>query len=239
MRRRDARALIEARCIEAQEQSCRFQLWTMWHGLALIILLSIALGSEYAQASESVDPVAFAAARAIAYQAIPPEAQLDVMASDNSELATESADTVSVILKQKGFEIQRDSSLAVDVGVVLVRGIRQDEGPAPAGGAQQGAVRGDEYTNADRHPEDDPLTRGNLYSSEHGALLSPAHPSADGHVLRVSISVFDRKSGRYVWRGLAERDTVKVSVEASLQQMILALLNHFGETLPETKVPLY
>ena len=217
----------------------RSRVRVFWPLMATVIVLALGWLQAPGSASESVEPLAFATARAVAYRAIPDGAELDVMAANSSELATESADRVALALKQKGFKVLRAAPLAVDVEAVLVRGIRQDQGPASASGAQQGAVRGDQYMNTGKSPADDPLTRGNIFSSEHGALLSPARPHADGHLLRVSISVYDRQSGRYVWRGSAQRETVQVSAEASLQQMILALLNRFGEDLPETQVPLY
>jgi hypothetical protein len=222
-----------------QQQRTPLRSRALWSLMALGVGLVLGCLQGEGAASESVEPLAFATARAIAYRAIADGAELDVMAANNSELATESADRVALILKQKGFEIRRAAPLAVDVDAVLVRGIRQDQGPAPAQGAQQGPVRGDQYAITGQSPADDPLTRGNIFSSEHGALLSPARPHGDGHLLRVSISVYDRQSGRYVWRGSAQRETPQVSVESSLQQMILALLNRFGENLPETTVPLY
>jgi hypothetical protein len=208
--------------------------------LALGIGLAFASPAHLATASESIDPTATARAAATTYRPIPVGSQLDVLPASNSELASDSADSVALILKQKGFKIDETAALVVDVNAVLVRGVSLDQGPAPAQGAQQGPVRGDQYTNTGKSPADDPLTRGNLFSSEHGALLSPVHPDPHHHhLLHVSISVYDRKTGRYVWRGWADRDSPQVSVESSIQQMILGLLAHFGENLPLTELPLY
>jgi len=204
--------------------------------------MTLALGwsQHWAAASESTTPTTVARAGATSYRPIPAGSQLDVLPTNSSELASESADSVALILKQRGFKIDEAAVLVVDVNAVLVRGVSLDQGPAPAQGAQQGPVRGDQYTNTGKSPADDPLTRGNLFSSEHGALLSPANPDPHHHhLLHVSISVYDRKTGRYVWRGWADRDSPQVSVESSIQQMILGLLAHFGENLPPTELPLY
>ena len=208
--------------------------------IACGMMLALGWPQHWAAASEATNPTAVARAGAISYRPIPAGSQLNILPADNSELAIESADSVALILKQKGFKIDEAAALVVDVKAVLVRGASLDQGPAPAQGAQQGAVRGDQYTNTGKSPADDPLTRGNLFSSEHGALLSPANPDPHHHhLLHVGISVYDRKTGWYVWRGWADRDSPQVSVESSIQQMILGLLAHFGENLPSTELPLY
>jgi hypothetical protein len=68
--------------------------------------------------------------------------------------------------------------------------------------------------------------------------LTPAEPQQGGHLLRVSLSVDDRKSGLYVWGGQVERDRLNVDGDSSMQQMVPALLAHFGQSLPQTEVPL-
>ena len=104
--------------------------------------------------------------------------------------------------------------------------------------AQEGTKRGDQYTNYDQSQSGEPLTRGNLFSSENGALLSPAQPKTGGHLLRVSYEVYSRQNGLYVWRGQIERDSLGVGPDASLEQMIPALLAHLGATLEKTEIPL-
>ena len=131
--------------------------------------------------------------------------------------------------------MSRDADYVVDVAAVLVRGVGQDaERLSPI----QGSTRGDEYTNSDKSQSDQPLTQGNLFSSTQGALFNPQEQQRGGHLLRVSLSVYDRKSGLYVWRGQIERDSVEVDAKSSLEQMVPALLNHFGQGLPPTEVPL-
>lgn len=184
----------------------------------------------------SIDANAIAFASATSYTPIPPGASLDVSSAANTRLASDAVELTSGTLQQRGYIMSRDAPLAVDVVAVLVRGVGQDQGvQLPT----QGSVRGDEYTNADQAPSGDPLTQGNLFDNSRGALLTPAEPQHGGHLLRVSLSVYDRKSGLYVWRGQVERDSLDVDVDSSMQQMVPALLAHFGESLPQTEIPLH
>jgi hypothetical protein len=203
---------------------------------AFALLLGQSAQAQDSSANQaSVDANAFAVASATSYAPIPAGALLDVSTADSRELASNAVDLTSGTLEQHGYKISRDAPYAVDVTAVLVRGIGQDQGVSSP---SQGSVRGDEYTNADQLPSGD-LTQGNLFDNSRGALLTPQEVSQTGHLLRVSLSVYDRKSGLYVWRGQVERDTVNVDVDSSMQQMVPALLAHFGQSMPQTEVPLH
>jgi hypothetical protein len=183
----------------------------------------------------SIDADAVAVATATTYRPIPPGSALDVSTAVSSELASDAVELTSGTLKQDGYNVSRDAPYALDVTAVLVRGVGQEQNVPRA---TQGSVRGDEYTNSEKSAANDPLTQGNFFDNTRGAFLSPAQPQRGGHLLRVSLSVYDRKSGLYVWRGQIERDSLEVDVDSSMQQMVPALLAHFGETLPPTAVPL-
>jgi hypothetical protein len=183
----------------------------------------------------SIDASAVATASATTYTPIAAGAALDVSAAADTELAGNAVELTSGTLKQHGYNISRDAPYALDVIAVLVRGVGQEQNVPRA---MQGSTRGDEYTNVENSSGNDPLTQGNFFDSNNGALLSPAEPQRGGHLLRVSLSVYDRKSGLYVWRGQIERDSLEVDVDSSMQQMVPALLAHFGQSLPPTPVPL-
>jgi opacity protein-like surface antigen len=203
---------------------------------AIALLLgqpAMAQDSETTQAA--IDANAIAVASATSYTPIHHGTALDVSSAANTELASDAVELVSGTLKQHGYNVSYDAPYALDVTAVLVRGVGQDRGVQSP---YQGSVRGDEYTNADQAPSNDPLTRGNLFDNSNGAILTPAQPQQGGHLLRVSLSVYDRKSGLYIWRGQIERDSVNVDVDSSMQQMVPALLAHFGQSLPQTEVPL-
>lgn len=184
----------------------------------------------------SLDANAVAIASATTYTPIAAGAALDVSAAAGTKLASDAVELTSGTLKQHGYSVSRDAPYALDVIAVLVRGVGQEQN-APR--AMQGSIRGDEYTDVENHnPSTDPLVQGNFFDNTNGAFLSPAEPQRGGHLLRVSLSVYDRKSGLYVWRGQIERDSLEVDIESSMQQMVPALLAHFGQSLPPTPVAL-
>lgn len=189
--------------------------------------------SDWEQAS--IDGNAVAIVSATTYTSIPAGAALDVSSADGSQLAGNAVELTSGTLKQGGYTISRDAPYALDVTAVLVRGVGQEQN-VPRG--YQGSTRGDGYTNPENTAPGDSLTQGNFFDNTRGAFLSPAEPQRGGHLLRVTLSVYDRKSGLYVWRGQVERDSVEVNVDSSMQQMVPALLAHFGEALPPTAVAL-
>ena len=183
----------------------------------------------------SIDGNAVAIVSATTYTPIPAGAALDVSSADRSQLAGNAVELTSGTLKQGGYAISRDAPYALDVTAVLIRGVGQEQNVPRA---NQGSTRGDGYTNPENTAPGDSLTQGNFFDNTRGAFLSPAEPQRGGHLLRVTLSVYDRKSGLYVWRGQIERDSVEVNVDSSIQQMVPALLAHFGEALPPTAVAL-
>lgn len=183
----------------------------------------------------AIDANAIAIANATSYKPIPAGAAVDVSTAISTELASDAVELTSGTLEQHGYVISRDAPYALDVSAVLVRGVGQEQNPPRA---MQGSVRGDAYTNSEESAANDPLTQGNFFDNTRGAFLSPAEVQRGGHLLRVSLSVYDRKSGLYVWRGQVERDSLEVNVDSSMQQMVPALLAHFGQSLQPTAVPL-
>jgi len=205
---------------------------------SLMALMMAGTGSSSAQQTAAQDdgPAAIALASAVSYTPIPADAPLDMLPADDTDLVNDALELSIRALSQRGHASSRDARYVLNVGAVLVRGIGQDAGLMRL---EEGSKRGDQYTNADKSPYGEPLTAGNLFNSEDGAVLSPARPQTGGHLLRISYEVYDRKSGLYVWRGQIERDSIEVGPDASLQQMIPALLSHFGASLPQTEVPLH
>ena len=202
-------------------------------GLALALTCSAATAQE--TASQDSGPAAVATASAISYAPIPVNAALDIVPAEDTELANDAMERTIQALAARGHTVSVDAPYVLTVGAVLIRGIGQDAGVARA---QEGTKRGDQYTNYDQSQSGEPLTRGNLFSSEDGALWNPAQPNLGGHLLRVSYEVYSRQNGLYVWRGQIERDSLGVGPDASLQQMIQALIAHFGATLEPTEIPL-
>src|SRR5688572_5228113 len=186
-------------------------------------------------AAQDDGPAAIAIASAISYRQIPADAALDILPADDTDLVNDALELSVQALSQRGHPRSSDAGYVVNINAVLVRGVGQDAGLMRL---EEGSKRGDQYTDADKSPYGERLTAGNLFNSEDGAVLSPARPQTGGHLMRISYEVYDRKSGLYVWRGQIERDSIEVGPDASLQQMIPALLQHFGTSLPQTEVPL-
>lgn len=203
--------------------------------LALLGLPAMAQDSPSNWEQASIDGAAVAIASATSYTPIPAGVAFDVSTPDSSEIASDAVELTSGTLKQSGFKISRDAPYAIDVTAILIRGVGQEQ-TVPR--VTQGTVRGDGYTNPENTTPGDSLTQGNFFDNTRGALLSPAEPQRGGHLLRVTLSVYDRKSGLYMWRGQVERDSLEVDVDSSMQQMLPALLAHFGETLAPTAIAL-
>src|SRR5262245_23841402 len=208
---------------------------TLAASLVALAMAWVAPSSAQQNASQNDGPAAIATASAVSYTAIPADAALDILPADDTDLVNDALELSVQTLSQRGHASSPDARYVLNVGAVLVRGIGQDAGLMRL---EEGSKRGDQYTNADKSPYGEPLTAGNLFNSEDGAVLSPAQPQTGGHLLRVSYEVYNRKSGLYVWRGQIERDSIEVGPDASLQQMIPALLSHFGDSLEKTEVPL-
>jgi hypothetical protein len=204
--------------------------------LMALVMAGAAPSSAQQTAAQGDDgPAAIATASAVSYTPIPADATLDMLPADDTDLVNDALELSVQALSQRGHASSPDARYVLNVNAVLVRGIGQDAGLMRL---EEGSKRGDQYTNADKSPYGEPLSAGNLFNSEDGAVLSPARPQTGGHLLRVSYEVYDRKSGLYVWRGQIERDSLEVNVDSSIQQMVPALLAHFGETLPPTAIPL-
>lgn len=201
----------------------------------LLVQSALAQDASLDLEQAAIEPSAVAVASATSYTPVPAGTALDVSTAQTSEVASDAVELTSGTLKQHGYTISRDAPYALDVTAVLVRGIGQEQNPPRA---TQGSVRGDAYTNSEESSANDPLTQGNFYDNTRGAFLSPVEVQRGGHLLRVSLSVYDRKSGLYVWRGQVERDSLEVDVDSSIRQMVPALLAHFGQALPPTDVPL-
>jgi hypothetical protein len=204
--------------------------------MALVMAGAAPSSAQQTAAQDDDGPAAMATASAVSYTPIPADATLDMLPADDTDLVNDALELSVRALAQHGHASSPDARYVLNVSAVLVRGIGQDAGLMRL---EEGSKRGDQYTNADKSPYGEPLTAGNLFNSEDGAVLNPARPRTGGHLLRVSYEVYDRKSGLYVWRGQIERDSIEVGPDASLQQMIPALLSHFGASLPQTEVPLY
>jgi hypothetical protein len=187
-------------------------------GIVAGLLLAIWATQTFAQDANSRD----ATASAIAYGEIAPGAAFDTLAQDDTELDANALERVNAVLAQKGHGVSREAELVMVVDMTLIRAEGQD-------------VR----TEVPRTGTDAPLGKGdNLFSSERSTMLNRREVPRSGHLLRLEVSVYERKSGLYLWRGQISRDGLDVTVEQAQAMMVPTLLEHLGRTLGETSVPL-
>ena len=182
--------------------------------LILMILPITALGQETGSSE--------ATAIAVAYGEIAADAKFDTLAADNSELDAEALERVKQELANRGHGVDQEAPLVMLVDMILVRAEGQDQKvEVPRTGTEAPIGEGD-----------------NVFSSERSTLLNRLEVPRSGHLLRLDVSVYDRKSGLYLWRGQIFRDGLDVQIEAAAERMVPALLGHLGQTLEETKIPL-
>ncbi len=189
-------------------------------GLALAASAAMATAIAAAMAQESPDGIGLASA--IAYGEIPAGAEFDTLAADSSDLDAEALQRVNRELANRGHGASRDAALVMLVDMTLIRAEGQDE-----------------RTLVPRTGTEAPLGEGdNLFSSERSTLLNQREIPRSGHLLRLDIAVYERKSGLYLWRGRVSRDGLDVKVEQAAQRMVSTLLEHLGETLAESEISL-
>lgn len=153
-------------------------------------------------------------ANATSYTAIPEGANFDTVAAQDDGLNSTALQLVKDKLVELGHGTDPAAPLVMMVQTDLVRAIDQD-------------VRADQ-----------PAAKRNVFSSDDNALLSRKPVPRSGHLLRLSLAVYDRQSGLYVWRGDIARDGVEVNVDRAMSRMVPALLAQLGKSAANMEVPL-
>src|SRR3954468_21943116 len=151
-------------------------------GGALLLALALAPVEAVAQAAAST-PTPPPEVRAVAYAPIPAGSSFEVQSNDDSELSQEGVNRVQAELPLQGYAATTGAPLVMQVEIDLVRGDRQDD--------PLGQVQG--------HSNEAP-SQARLFSTTENSLLNPKRPigSAD-RIFRISLSVYERASGLYVW----------------------------------------
>ena len=116
-------------------------------------------------------------------------------------------------MSARGYSISGESDLVVTVATQLVSRLSADRAVSDV--------------NADKS---DPKN-ARLFSTEGGTLLNPQDPiNTTDRVFRINLTVYDRPSGHFVWRGTVERSDASLDAAMAMREMLPALLDHFGET---------
>jgi hypothetical protein len=183
-------------------------------GGALLLALALAPVEAVAQAAAST-PTPPPEVRAVAYAPIPAGSSFEVQSNDDSELSQEGVNRVQAELPLQGYAATTGAPLVMQVEIDLVRGDRQDD--------PLGQVQG--------HSNEAP-SQARLFSTTENSLLNPKRPigSAD-RIFRISLSVYERASGLYVWRGTATRSDPNIDTSQAGNEMINALIATVGKSM--------
>jgi hypothetical protein len=151
---------------------------------------------------------------AIAYAPIPDGAVFTLQANDNTALTDDTMRRVSEAVTRAGYRLEPKAELVMSVETQLVRGVRQD---TPVG----------ELTATNNEA----IVQGKLYSSTQNSLLNPQRPvnSAAG-IFRIRVSVYNRTTGLYVWRGSINRSDPSMDINLASDDMVPALIGYLGKT---------
>jgi hypothetical protein len=179
---------------------------------AFALGVTLASGGALAQAAASL-PATNPDIQAVDYAPIPAGSVFEVQADD--ELSQEAIERVQAELANHGYAAQDRGALVMVIETDLVRGQKQDD--------PFGQVRAN---------NDEAAVQARLFSTSQNSLLNPQQPigSAD-RTYRINVSIYDRQSGLYVWRGSATRNDPNLDVTQASNEMISALIGAVGKTI--------
>lgn len=177
------------------------------------VLATPALAQDKVESSATIE--------AVAYQPIPPGARLLTQPETQSQMDDDAWRQIDADLSARGYAVGGDSDLVVTVATQLVSRLSADRSVSDV--------------NADKS---DPKN-AHLFSTEGGTLLNPQDPiNTTDRVFRINMTVYDRPSGHFVWRGTVERSDAALDAATAMREMLPALLDHFGETATGVTIPL-
>jgi hypothetical protein len=176
-----------------------------------------------AQDQEQVDPTAplgTGTLSATAYQPIAAGTSFDTIVQDptdsaKSTLEGSALDSVNAELVKAGYRIDQNAPLVMLVGTDLVRGTSKE--------ATIEEFRGDGDTGF--------TYEHNVFSSTKRSLLKKPAPDTTPNTFRISLSVYDRKTGLYVWRGAVERGTSDLTPDKATDRMVPPLVAAIGKSV--------
>jgi hypothetical protein len=182
--------------------------------LALAAALALASGPALAQAT-AAGPAPGSQIQAVDYAPIPGGAAFELQTNDDDELTQEALTRANNELANHGYAAHDGAPLVMVIEADLVRGQKQDD---PLG-----------QVHADN---DDAAVQARLFSTSQNSLLNPQQPigSAD-RLYRINVSVYDRQSGLYVWRGSAMRNDPNLDVAQATNEMVNALVSAVGKSV--------
>jgi len=172
-------------------------------------------------------PLGYGRLNAKAYQPITPGAAFDAVVQDpndpsRAELEGTVLDQVAHELARAKYRVSQDAPLVMLVGTDLIRGASKE-------------ATLEEY----RGTGDTGFTyQHNIYSSNKPSLLHTPTPDGRANTFRISLSVYDRQTGLYIWRGSIDRGTSDLTPDKAADRMIPALVGTIGKNIDNRSVQL-
>jgi hypothetical protein len=173
-------------------------------------------------AAEAI-PVGIGILNAVAYQPIPNGSGFDTVVRNPGDLTGSTLDSavlerVNQELTSRGYHVDHDAELVMLVGGDLVRGTSKD--------AVVDQIKG----------ITPPQKQGNVFSTNGNTLLTQTLPDPSPNTFRISLSVYDRQTGTYVWRGSIDRGTSNLTPDQATDRMVPPLVATIGRTEKDRRI---
>ncbi|MBI2253369.1 MAG: hypothetical protein HYU58_01985 [Proteobacteria bacterium] len=187
----------------------------------LAVAAALSLGTAGLAAAQETKAESSAKIDAVSYQPIPPGAHLETQPESQSQMDDDAWRQVDADLANRGYSIGGDGPYVVTVATQLTSRLNADQSVG-------------EVTAKKSDPKN-----AALFSTEGNTLLNPNDPlNRTDRTFRVNLTVYERSSGHYIWRGTVERADATVDPATAMREMLPALLDHFGENAKGVEVPL-
>lgn len=194
----------------------------IWVAMASLIVLPEIGNLAIAQSQGAIDqpiPVGVGILNAVAYQPIAAGTGFDTVVRETtnvggSDLDNAVLDRVTQELVARGYHVDHNAPLVMVIGGDLVRGTSKD-------------AEIDEIKGITPHHD---IPQGNVFSTNGKTLLTKPTPDTHPNTFRISVSVYDRKTGIYVWRGNIDRGTSNLTPDQATDHMVPPLVAVIGKS---------
>lgn len=184
------------------------------------------------------------------YRPIAPGSSFDTMVEDpvnpeGSALEATILDRVNKELVMRGYHVDRNAPFVMLVGGDLVRGTSKDAATDKIKGVvgKQNECKGNIFsangntlsaqTSPGPHANE---CQGNIFSTNGNTLLTRTLPDPRPNTFRIRLSIYDRKTGLYLWRGSIDRGTSNLTPDQATDRMVPPLVGSIGRGKQDQKV---
>lgn len=201
---------------------------TFWVALAALIFAQTAGSATWAQtqveqsapAPDQLPPVGVGNLNAKDYAPIAAGSGFDTVVQDPTNLDSSSLDNtilerVNRELVARGYHVDHNAAMVMLVDGDLVRGTSKD--------AVVDKIKGIGGQQDDH--------QGNVFSTNGNTLLTQAVPDNHPNTFRINLSIYDRGTGTYLWRGSMERGTSDLTPDKATDHMVPPLVGMIGQSV--------